>query len=417
MYQPSTIKRSLRAHSRVRGPLLLGPAFVAGIAYVDPGNVATNVAAGSRYGYLLIWVVVASSLVAMLAQYLSAKLGIATGKSLPVLCRERFSRRASWALWLQAEAVALATDLAEVLGGALALDLLFDLPLLVGGIITGVASLGLLFLQSHHGQPGFERVTILLLVVVAMGFGWSAVTAQPDLSGAVHGVVPRFDGSGSILVAAGILGATVMPHAIYLHSALIRDRFGARAVDSRRRQALLRATRTDVLLAMAVAGSVNLAMLLAAAGALHGHHIDSVIGAYGALRQSLGPLAALLFAVGLLASGVASSSVGTYAGAVILDGFLGRRLWLPLRRLITLAPAVGVRAMGVGPAQALLLSQVVLSFGIPFALWPLVLLSRDRAVMGDLANRPLTTSAAAAAATVVSGLSVVLIALTLQPLI
>lgn len=389
--------------------VMLGPAFVAGIAYVDPGNVATNTTAGSRYGYLLVWVVVSANLLAMLVQYLSAKLGIATGKSLPQLCREHYPRRTAWGLWLQAEAVALATDLAEVLGGAIALHLLFGLPLLTGGLITGVVSFVILTLQGSGNQRVFERVIMLLLGVIVFGFVWVAVAAGPAPGSVVDGLAPRFDGADSMMLAAGMLGATVMPHAIYLHSALITDRFGVLTSNRQHRRELLRATRIDVLLAMSVAGVVNLAMVLTAAAALYGRGVDSIEGAHRGLADTLGPIAALLFAIALLASGFASSSVGTYAGAVILEGFLGKRLALPVRRLATLAPAIAILAMGVDPTHALVLSQVVLSFGIPFALFPLVKLTRDSQLMNELVNRRLTTLAGMAVAVMVSVLNIALI--------
>ncbi|WP_459982181.1 Nramp family divalent metal transporter [Nocardioides sp. AN3] len=392
----------------------LGPAFVAGIAYVDPGNVATNFTAGSKFGYLLVWVVVVANAIAVLVQYLSAKLGIATGRTLPQLCRDVFPRRVSWGLWLQAEAVALATDLAEVLGGAIALNLLFGVPLLAGGVITGAVSFLVLSLQTPETQRRFERAIVYFLGMIVFGFVWAAVAAQPSASGAIGGLTPRFDGSESVLLAAGILGATVMPHAVYLHSALVRDRFGSRLGDPARRRDLLRATRTDVLLAMAVAGAVNLAMVLAGAAALQGLGLDSLHAVYGALGGILGPSTAVLFAVALLASGFASSSVGTYAGSIILEGFLRRHMALPVRRLITLIPALMIIAAGLEPTQMLVISQVVLSFGIPFALWPLVILTSRRRVMGEFVNKRRTTFAAASAATVISALNITLIVLTVQ---
>ena len=328
-----------RARRRPRLLLPLGPAFVAGIAYVDPGNVATNFSAGSRYGYLLVWVVVAANIMAVLVQYLSAKLGIATGKTLPELCRERYPRPVARGLWLQAEAVALATDLAEVLGGAVALNLLFDLPLLTGALITGVVSFLVLSVQRPGRQQHFERVVIYLLGIIATGFVWSAVQAGPSIDGVATGLVPGFAGKDSILLAAGILGATVMPHAIYLHGALVRDRFGDELDRPMRKRVLLRATRTDVLLAMAVAGAVNLAMVLAGAAALQGTGVESLHDVHQGLGEVLGRATALMFAVALLASGFASSSVGTYAGSVILEGFLQRHIALPVRRLVTLVPA------------------------------------------------------------------------------
>lgn len=393
--------------------LPLGPAFVAGIAYVDPGNVATNFTAGSRYGYLLVWVVVAANVIAMLVQYLSAKAGIATGKTFPELCRERFPRPVSRGLWVQAEAVALATDLAEVLGGAIALNLLFGLPLITGAVITGVVSFLVLSIQRPERQKRFERAIIYLLGVIVVGFAWSAIGASPSAAQTARGLVPGFEGRDSVLLAAGILGATVMPHAIYLHSALVRDRFGAQLNGRQRRRDLLRATRVDVVFAMAIAGAVNLAMILAGAGALQGLGVETLDDVYSGLDQVLGTTAAVLFAVGLLASGFASSSVGTYAGSVILEGFLQRRIALPVRRLITLAPALAIVAVGLDPTQMLVISQVVLSFGIPFALWPLVILTRNSGVMGEMVNKPATTIAAVCAATVISVLNITLIVLTI----
>jgi len=418
MFQQRAVRRPLLASQQQPGRrasrlLPLGPAFVAGIAYVDPGNVATNFTAGSRYGYLLVWVVVAANLIAVLVQYLSAKVGIATGKTLPQLCRENFPRPVSRGLWLQAETVALATDLAEVLGGAVALNLLFDLPLLSGAVVTGAVSFLVLSIQRPDRQRRFERAIIYLLAIIVVGFAWSAIQARPSLTETAGGLVPGFAGRDSVLLAAGILGATVMPHAIYLHAALVRDRFGSQLKAYQRRRELLRATRTDVLLAMAIAGAVNLAMVLAGAAALQGLGIETLDDVYGGLDQILGTTAAALFAVGLLASGFASSSVGTYAGSVILEGFLQRRIALPVRRLITLVPALAIVALGLDATQMLVISQVVLSFGIPFALWPLVILTRNRRVMGELVNRPRTTAAAACAATVVSALNVTLVVLTM----
>lgn len=409
----STLVAGGRRRARIaRSPVLLGPAFVAGIAYVDPGNVATNTAAGSTYGYLLVWVVVCANVLAMLVQYLSAKVGIATGKSLPELCRENYSRRTSFLLWLQAEAVALATDLAEVLGGALALYLLFDVPLLVGGLITGGVSMVLLVLQKPSTQHRYERAIIALLAVIVLGFLWSAFAAGPSPSATAEGLVPRFQGSESLLLATGMLGATVMPHAIYLHSALVVHRFDPASRDLEGRSRLLRTTRSDVLIAMSVAGVVNLSMVLLAAASLTGLGVDTIEGTHAAMSDQLGAGVALMFALALLASGFASSSVGTYAGTVILDGFLRRRLALPVRRLLTLLPALVILALGVDPTRALVISQVVLSFGIPFALFPLVRFTRDRRLMGRFVNARRTTVAATLTAVVISLLNGVLLWLT-----
>jgi manganese transport protein len=401
-----------RLTTRLRtGSALLGPAFVAAIAYVDPGNVAANVSAGARYGYLLVWVIVAANAMAVLVQYLSAKLGLVTGTSLPEALRARLSRPARLGYWLQAEVVAVATDLAEVVGGAIALHLLFDLPLVLGGLVTGAVSLTLLAVQDRGGQRTFERVVTGLLLVIAVGFLASLFVEPPSAPQVLGGLVPKFDGSGSILIAAAMLGATVMPHAVYLHSGLVRDRHGRPDAGSRRR--LLRATRADVGLAMLLAGAVNLGMLLLAATNLQGQQgVDSIEGAHGAVTQALGPGIALMFAIGLLASGLASTSVGAYAGAMIMQGLLHKRIPLVLRRLVTLTPAIVVLALGADPSAALVVSQVVLSFGIPFALVPLIRLTADRDLMGVDANRRLTTVAASLIAAVIIALNLVLIYLT-----
>jgi manganese transport protein len=409
MYAPAPLRRQLNRS----GLLLLGPAFVAAVAYVDPGNFATNIAAGATYGYLLCWVVVGANLMAVLVQYLAAKASIATGRTLPQLCRDHFKRSTSTGLWAQAEIVALATDLAEV-GGAIALNLLFHLPLLLGGIITGAVSFGLLIYQSKRGQRPFEAAIIGLLAVVLIGFVVSTAKSDPSATGVLGGLVPRLDGTQSLVLAAGMLGATVMPHAIWLHGALVTDRHWKTIRSEHGKSRVLRATRLDVAVAMALAGAVNLAMVVLAAAALKGTGADSLDAAHTAIGDRIGHLPALLFALALLASGFASSSVGTYAGSVILDGFWQRRVPLAVRRLLTLIPALLVLAIGIDPSRALVISQVVLSFGIPCALWPLVRLTASRRVMGSLVNRRATTLAACLVATAVTALNVVLIVLTVR---
>jgi len=401
------------ASALVRGPLpLLGPAFVAAIAYVDPGNFATNITAGSTYGYLLVWVLLVSNAMAMLIQYLSAKASIATGLNLPELCRAHFSRRVSRGLWAQAEVVAIATDLAEVIGGALALQLLFGLPLLAGGVITAVVAFALLALPTRGHRP-FETAITGLLAVILLGFCYSLVGGGIDPGAFAAGSVPRFEGTDSVLLATGMLGATVMPHVVYLHGALTQGRY-VRDTDAQR-LAVLRSQRVDVVVAMTLAGLVNLAMLVIAAQVLRGgESVDTIEGAHAGLEATLGPAAALFFALALLASGFASASVGTYSGQVVMQGFLERRIPLLLRRLVTLLPALIVLAIGVDPTRALVLSQVVLSFGIPFALVPLVLLTRRRDVMGALVNYRSTTAVAAAVAVVIIALNVLLIVLTVR---
>ena len=378
--------------SRLRSSwYLLGPAFVAATAYVDPGNVAANVSAGAVYGFLLVWVILLANVMAGLVQYLSAKLGLVTGRSLPEVVGDRMRRPARLGFWVQAELVAVATDLAEVVGGSLALHLLFGLPLLVGGVITGIVSLLLLIVGDRRGQRMFERVITGLLLVIAIGFLTSLFVNPPPIGDVVTGIIPRFRGAQSVLLATAILGATVMPHAVYLHSGLARDRHGHPEGD--RRALLLRVTKVDVALAMVLAGAVNVAMLLVAATNLRGRHdADSIEGAHAAVRDTMGPTVALLFAIGLLASGLASTSVGAYAGAMIMSGLLRRSIPLLGRRLITLVPALAVLAIGLDPTRAMVFSQVVLSFGIPFALIPLVRLTSDRSVMGADTNHRATTA-------------------------
>ncbi|MFG1745140.1 Nramp family divalent metal transporter [Micromonospora chalcea] len=389
--------RTARAPRPVRGRLiLLGPAFVAAVAYVDPGNFATNSTAGARYGYLLVWVVVAANLAAMLVQTLTAKLGLATGRSLPELCREHLPRPLNRVMWAQAELVAMATDLAEVIGGAVALYLLFGVPLLPGGLIVGTASFAILALRSR-GFRTFEIAIAVLLGVIVLAFAVNLVTAQPDVSDAAAGLLPRMQGTDSMLLAAGILGATVMPHVIYVHSALTPNRLPAEGEAQRR--VIAKGLRVDVLIALGVAGAVNLAMLLVAASSFHGTSIpgtDTLEGVHAGLATTLGTAAAVGFAVALLLSGLASTSVGMYAGEIIMQGFLRRRIPLLIRRMITLLPALAVLAIGVDPTRALVLSQVVLSFGIPFALIPVVMFTRRRDLMGSLVNRRATTAAAVA---------------------
>ncbi|SCX09158.1 manganese transport protein [Mycolicibacterium fluoranthenivorans] len=401
--------------TRVRpGWYLLGPAFVASIAYVDPGNVAANVSAGAQFGYLLVWVILVANVMAGLVQYLSAKLGLVTGRSLPEAIADNTRTPTRIAFWLQAETVAMATDLAEVVGGAIALHLLFDLPLLVGGIITGVVSMLLLAVQNRRGQQVFERVITGLLLVIAIGFLTSLFVEPPAPADIASGLIPRFDGPESVLLAAAMLGATVMPHAVYLHSGLARDRHGQPDAGPARRR-LLRITRVDVGIAMLIAGAVNLAMLLVAATNLQGmENTDSIEGAHAAVADTLGPVVALFFAIGLLASGLASTSVGAYAGAMIMSGLLRRTYPLLLRRLVTLIPALVILGIGVDPSRALVISQVVLSFGIPFALIPLVRLTSNRTLMGPDVNHRITTGLGWLVAAVITVLNIVLIYLTVR---
>ena len=411
---PAVASRASRTRtaSSQRLVWLLGPALVAGVAYVDPGNVASNMTAGARYGFLLVWVVVLANTMAWLVQYLSAKLGLVTGRSLPEVLGERIrSRFARRAFWVQAELVAMATDIAEILGGAIALNLLFDLPLLVGGLVTGLVSLTVLLLQGGRRHHVFERVIISLMGIVVIGFGLGVVLDPPDAASVVSGLVPRFDGTGSVLLTASILGATIMPHAIYAHSALARDRFPKRTAQLTTRR-LLTATKVDVSIALGVAGAVNLAILLLAAESLQGiGGTDTLEGAYTAIATALGGAVATIFAVGLLASGLASSSVGAYAGAEIMHGLLNVRIPIAVRRVITLLPALIILATGFDPTSALVLSQVVLSFGIPFALVPLVLFTARGTLMGDYRNRHTTTALGILVSAVLVALNVTLLVL------
>jgi manganese transport protein len=365
---------------------LLGPAFVAAIAYVDPGNVAANLTAGARYGYLLLWVLILANLIAVLVQYQSAKVGLVTGHSLAELLGQRLKTGPRRLYWGQAELVAAATDIAEVIGGAIALNLLFGVPLLVGGVIVGIASMILLAVQTRSGQRAFEVVIVTLLAVIVVGFVSGLLFSNPDPAQMLAGIVPRFAGTDSLLLASSMLGATVMPHVIYLHSALARDRHGVTS-DTGRIRMLLKATRWDVGAALLIAGAINISMLLLAASALRGvDGTDSIEGAHAAIVSALGPAIGVIFAVGLLASGLASTSVGTYAGASIMGGLLRVKVPLLARRIVTLVPALIVLGVGFDPTRALVLSQVVLSFGIPFALIPLVRFASSKTVMGEFAN-------------------------------
>ncbi len=408
-----TAKRATLRRPRGGMMLLLGPAFVAAIAYVDPGNVAANLTSGAKYGYLLVWVLVTANVMAMLVQYQSAKLGVVTGKSLPEHLGERFSTRNRRLFWVQAELVAMATDLAEVVGGAIALHLLFQVPLPIGGLIVGLASMALLTVQNRRGQRHFESVIIVLLVIITIGFLAGLVLSPPDPAGVIGGLVPRFDGANSIMLAAGMLGATVMPHAIYLHSQLAKDRHtDARSTPERLRQ-IIKATRIDVVLALILAGAVNIGMLLLAASTLGGiSGTDSIEGAHDAIVASLGPVIGVVFAVGLLASGLASTSVGAYAGSTIMNGLLKVRIPLQTRRMVSLIPAIILLSVGVDPTWALIVSQIVLSFGIPFALIPLLRLTASKKLMGEHRDGLLLRLAALVSVVLIVALNALLLWLT-----
>jgi manganese transport protein len=405
--------RLLRSRGRTRGIIaLLGPAFVAAVAYIDPGNFATNFSAGARFGYALAWVIVLANLMAMLVQYLSAKTGVATGRDLPELCREHLPPAVSAGLWVQAECIAMATDVAEFVGAAVGLNLLFHVPLLPAGLITAVIAFGVLALEQR-GYRRFELAIGSLMGIVLLGFVYDQVAVGANPGGIATGLVPRFPG-GSLLLVVAIVGATVMPHVVYLHSALTKSRVRCR--DDAERRELLRFQRLDVLVALGIAGLINLSMLFIAASLFSRGgfpHIDSIQDAHAGLARLAGGGAALAFAVALLASGLSSSSVGTYAGQVVMQGFIRRQIPLFVRRGITMLPALLVLGLGLSVTASLVLSQVVLSFGIPFALVPLVLLTRRADIMGALVNRRVTTAAAGGIAVVITTLNGYLLYATL----
>jgi manganese transport protein len=402
----------LRGDRRSIWPFL-GPAFIACVAYIDPGNFATNIAGGSKFGFTLVWVIVVSNLMAMLIQTLSAKLGLATGRNLPEVCRERFPRRVTLGLWVQAEVIAMATDLAEFLGAALGIHLLLGIALFPAAILTGIITFVILGLQRYGFRP-FEAVITAFVFVIGTCYLAELWLAHPPLGTvARHAVVPQFAGNESVLLAVGILGATVMPHVIYLHSALTQNR----VVPSNEEEAktLYRYTRVDVLLAMSIAGLINISMLVVAATVFFGSGLTDVASietAHRTLEPILGGASSVLFALALTASGLSSSTVGTLSGQVVMQGFLRRRIPLFVRRLVTMLPAFIVIGIGLDPSRTLVISQVVLSFGIPFALVPLVYFTSRRDVMGGLANAKVTVVAAAAIAALISALNVFLLTQT-----
>lgn len=366
---------------------VIGPAFIAAVAYVDPGNVAANISAGAQFGYLLVWVLVLSNLMAMLIQYQSAKLGIITGKSLPQLLGDRLSKPARLGFWLQAELIVIATDLAEVIGGAIALNLLFDLPLIWGAIITGAVSMVILLFQGTTKHRAFESTIIGLLAIISIGFLAGLLINPPDPAGVAAGLIPRFDGPETVVLAASMLGATVMPHAIYLHSSLVKHHFHKdhNVAEITR---VLKGTRKDIFIALAIAGIVNIGLLLVAASSLFGvESTGSIAGAHQAIVDHLGPIIGVFFAIGLLASGLASTSVGAYAGSEIMAGLLHARIPVAIRRIITVIPALVIIGAGVEPSRVLVISQALLSIGIPFAIIPLFRYAGSREVMGVYASK------------------------------
>jgi manganese transport protein len=388
----------------------LGPAFIACVAYIDPGNFATNIAGGSRFGYRLVWVIVAANLMAMLIQTLSAKLGIATGRNLPELCRERFSRRTTMFLWVQAELIAMATDLAEFLGAAIGFQLLLGWALFPSAVVSGIAAFLILGLQ-RFGFRAFEAVIAVLVGVIGACYVIELTFAHADYGQVFkHAVYPQFGSSEALLLAVGIIGATVMPHVIYLHSALTQDRLVPETDEDA--QTLLRFTRVDVVIAMTIAGVINVSMLVMAASTFYRSglfHVASLDTAHRTLEPILGPASGAIFALALIASGLSSSAVGTLSGQVVMQGFIHRQIPVTVRRLVTMVPAFVVIAIGVDPSRTLVLSQVVLSFGIPFALIPLVIFTARSDIMGPLVNRRVTTVAATAVTALIVTLNIFLL--------
>ncbi|MBT2666321.1 Nramp family divalent metal transporter [Bacillus sp. ISL-4] len=391
----------------------LGPAFIAAVAYIDPGNYATNITAGSKYGYTLLWVIFASNLMAVLIQSLSAKLGIATGKNLPELCRERFSKKTSFLLWIQAEAVIMATDLAEFIGAALGIYLLFDLPLITSAIIAAIGSFAILEFQ-RRGYRTFEALITVMIFVVVIAFGAQVFYAKPDTSAVVLGLfTPKFQGVDSILLSAGMLGATVMPHAIYLHSSLTQRRIVGKNDMERKR--IYRFELIDIVIAMLIAGAINAAMVIVSAALFHknGILVEDLDVAYQQFGAMLGPSVAMFFGVGLLFAGLSSSSVGVLTGDVVMQGFIKRHIPIYLRRVITTVPPLLIILWGVNPSKALVMSQIVLSFGIAFALVPLIMFTSNEKIMGSLVNHKITSSVAWLIAVLIIGLNLFLLYETL----
>ena len=392
----------------------LGPAFIASVAYVDPGNFATNIQGGAQFGYELLWVILGSNLMAMLLQALSAKLGIASGKNLAEQCRENFSRPVVWTMWVLMELVAMATDLAEFLGAALALNLLFGMPLLLAGILTAVITFLILGLERYGFRP-LEAIIASLLAVVAISYVIEIFLVHPAWGEiAVNTFKPHFSNSESVLLATGILGATVMPHAIFLHSALTQGRVVVKEPQQQVR--LFRYEIIDVVTAMVIASSVNAAMLITAAATFFRSGMTSVgtiEQAYKTLQPLLGPAAGIVFGISLLASGLSSSSVGTMAGQVIMQGFLNFHIPPWIRRLVTMVPSLVVIALHFDPTRTLVISQVILSFGLPFAVIPLVIFTSRKSIMGVLVNRRFTTILAILAAGIIVSLNIYLLYQTL----
>ncbi|MGE8205790.1 Nramp family divalent metal transporter [Heyndrickxia sp. NPDC080065] len=398
-YNPKMSKTKLSADAVLRGEVggikkilpFLGPAFIAAVAYIDPGNFATNITAGSKYGYLLLWVIAFSNLLAVLIQSLSAKLGIATGKNLPEVSRENFPQGVSIFLWIQSELVIIATDLAEFIGAALGLYLLFDIPMIPAAIITAAGSFAILELQ-RRGFRSLEAGIAAMVLIVVLAFAFQTFLAKPDLGSVLGGMfTPKFQGVDSILLAAGILGATVMPHAIYLHSSLTQNRIVGRNEMEKKR--IYKFEFIDIIIAMIIAGAINMCMLIISAALFfkNGLVVEDLDVAFHEFGHFVGPVAAMSFGLGLLIAGLSSSSVGTMAGDVVMQGFINVRINLYLRRAITMIPALAIIISGVNATDALIMSQVILSFGIAFALVPLIMFTSNKKIMGGLTNHRITT--------------------------
>jgi len=387
---------SLNGESKgLKQPLpFLGPAFIASVAYIDPGNYATNISAGSAYGYKLLWVILASNLMAVLIQMMSAKLGIATGRNLPEMSRERFSKKTSILLWIQAELVIMATDLAEFIGAALGVYLLFDIPMFLAALIAAIGSFAILELQ-RRGVRMLEAIITGMILIVVIAFGFQVFFAAPESGLILKGLfTPRFEGVDSILLSAGMLGATVMPHAIYLHSGLTSKRIIGS--NEQERKKIFKFEVIDVFIAMIIAGGINASMLIVAAALFNkaGIHVEDLEVAFHQFNSLLGPTASILFGIGLLSAGLSSSSVGTMTGDIVMQGYINKRIPIYLRRFITITPPLVIIFMGVNPSKALIISQVILSFGIAFALIPLIIFTSNNNIMGSLVNRKITTGIA-----------------------
>lgn len=390
----------------------IGPAFIVSVAYIDPGNFATNISGGSQFSYSLVWVILWSNIMAIFLQCMSAKLGIATGHNLPEMCAVLFKKRTNWFLWICAELAAMATDLAEFLGGTLGFYLLFHIPMLYAGFLTGVVTFFICYLEKY-GQRVVEYVITALVAVISIAYGAELVMAKPDWSQVgIHTLIPSLPNNSAVLIAVGMLGATVMPHVIYLHSQLVQCRNHSKTIEEKKRH--LKMERLDVVIAMNIAFIVNAAMVIVSASVFfkNGLVVNTIEQAHKSLQPLLGPLSSGAFGIALLASGLSSSAVGTMAGQTVMKGFVGLNIPLNLRRIITMLPAIIIIAIGINPMRVLVLSQVALSFALPLAIIPLLLITRRRDVMGPFANRRITNFTGWLIAALIIGLNAVLLILT-----